>query len=307
MKRGPLLIAATLLLVGAGVVAFNNRGGGAGNGDLVNWNRQPRRDYRFVVEGPLPWNFTVYLVRTDRRIDQPFEGKILEVARDFEVKGMREKEGWTVRTEPIEVTEAERRLLWFHEAHGEFGTDTTFTVRLPERTVIQLTGDPKLERRDVITLAHEESGSHGCVIRDPKLGTLQRIWNDAEGAGHYYIKRQNHLRPFRFDDLAAGSFVVAARTDGHHWIARSTTLVAGKTLDLDTAGAPEGGGTVVCENGKAVLLLGGELPIPYPRETEDPYRATWDGVPPGKHVVLYPDGRRLDVVVVDGERVVAPK
>jgi hypothetical protein len=309
MRRFGLLTAASLAgllgALGAALPACNGSDGGGTA--LVNWNRRPKRDYTFTVSGPLPVNQTVYFSGTRRGLDVKTEGKLLlEPQRSFVVEGLHEGDRWVVRTEPVELSAAERRLLWHFERDGICDAQTELPLDLPERAVVRLTGDPRLERADVITLAHEASGTHGCAIRDPQHGTLQRIWNDAEGAGHYYGKRRNTVRPFAFDDFRAGEYVVAARTEGRQWLARRASLVAGETLDLDTAGAPEGGGKVVCEEGKAVLLLGGELPVPFPRVTEVVYRAVWDGVPPGDHAVLYPGGERRPVTVTDGGELVLP-
>ena len=97
------------------------------------------------------------------------------------------------------------------------------------------------------------------------------------------------------------SCVVAARTEGHQWMAVRADLTAGAKLDLDVGRQAEGGGSVVCEDPNATLLLAGEFPVPAPRlRTDLQYRGKWDGVPPGAHQIRYPDGRRVDIEVTEG-------
>ncbi len=309
MKTTALLVVGCAAAALGTALALRGCGGGGGGQQLVKWNEQPRGTLSFEVTGDtLPWNESVYYTVTERGVPQTAQLQFLRRDRTFSIADVRRGETWTVRSETDPASPAERRMLWYFERKGEArGVAETITLTLPGRAEIRLTGRPDSERRDDITLAHETTGTYGCVIRDPVAGTLQRIWNDAEKAGHYYIKRRNTKRPFRFDDFAPGDYVVAARTEGHHWIARRVELVAGKTLELDTEGAPEGGCRVVCDDPGGVLLLGGDLPIPDPRETEVNYRATWDGVPTGRHAMLYPDGTRMEFTCSEAAETVLPR
>ena len=103
-----------------------------------------------------------------------------------------------------------------------------------------------------------------------------------------------------------GTRVFYHRAFGHRSVEPELTQMSEETI-FDVAAQPAGGGTVVCEDGAAELLLGGDLPIPPVRLVADFFRARWTNVPPGKHAVRYPGGRVADVVVEDGGEVVLPK
>ena len=56
-----------------------------------------------------------------------------------------------------------------------------------------------------------------------------------------------------------------------------------------------------------MLLLGGDLPVPYPRQTDVLIRSRWDGVPPGRHALRRSDGRVVPIDVTDGESIDLPE
>ena len=91
------------------------------------------------------------------------------------------------------------------------------------------------------------------------------------------------------------------------WYARDPAWPGIVFRGLGMAAQPEGGGTVVCDDGGAELLIGGDLPIAPLRLVSEYFRARWTNVPPGKHAVRYRSGKVVEIVVEDGGEVVLPK
>ena len=191
-------------------------------------------------------------------------------------------------------------MLWMIDARGVLGGGNGQTVvQAPPRVRLGFLAPAGSGGPDSITLYHEETGTCATAYRDPRQALFLAIW-DADGGNAY--RNIAPPRPWQVDDFAPGTYVVGAHLTGRQWLARRVTLVAGETTELDAGGQPEGGATVICEDGDALLLLGGELAVPAPRITTTlQFRSVWRGVPPGTHVMRYPDGREVEVVAREGE------
>ncbi len=264
--------------------------------------------HRFRLEGPRPWNGALYFaVGAAIDGDEPYEGTILDESGVFYVAGPPHAP-YHVRSE-IRPTAAERRMLWMVDARGILGPGVSVApgarddaepvvARAPPRTRIIFRAPAGDGGPDAVTLVHEASGTSATAYRDPRQGYFLAIWDDVAGNAYRNIAP---ARPWSIDDFAPGEYVIAARLEGRQWTARRATLSPGVPLVVDAGVLPAGGGTVICEDGNAWLLLGGDLPVPAPRITTTLHlRSVWHGVPPGAHAVRYPDGREVEIAVEDG-------
>lgn len=274
----------------------------------------PPRDYVFRWSGDaadLPWNRTLYLLRTvDGRPQMPvglyfFEGE--EEARISASPGER----WWVHSEE-RPTPAVAKLLWTCRAEGAFGDEPTITVAIPPRATLELTGDEAANSGDdELAVAHEASGARLAAQRMRHRGLRWSCWDNAAAPGSEEWRFSEQLAPpspWRFRELRPGAaLVVAGRRVGRQWVARRVEFRAGETVVLDVAGQPEGGATVIAEEPRTEILLGGDLPLPPLRLTQDFYRAVWEGVPPGEHVARWPDGATSRFQAAAGQKVTLPR
>ena len=152
----------------------------------------------------------------------------------------------------------------------------------------------------------EGSGARLAAVRDPLKGLTFATWDTRHAPDPdpwIAATMTAPTRPWTWSDVRPGKFAIAARAEGRQWVARRVELKAGAAETFDVAAQPKGGGSVVCEEGAAELLIDGDVPVAPLRIVRDLFRTRWDGVPPGKHAVRFPDGRRVDVRVADGETV----
>ena len=258
----------------------------------------------------MPWNRTLY--PADARpgaVDASRTAIFFEGDPGAVVAG-RPGERWSLLSE-IAPNRAMTRLLWIYAAQGEFGEAREIDLPPRPRARIGLTGSEGVEKgADTITVSDEEGGTRLVAVRDPVGPVRFALW-DGSGSPEKEDWRVSdltgRLRPWTWAEVRPGKFAIAARCDGRQWLARRVELRAGATEILDVARQPPGGGTVVCDNPRAELLLGGDLPVPAIRIVQDFYRARWQGVPPGKHAVRYPGGRTVEVTVEDGATVQLPR
>ena len=203
-------------------------------------------------------------------------------------------------------SDAMRDTFWMYAETREFPTAPgTLSVRLPQRTRMRLSEGTSPYGTDVVTIYDETTKAAAWAVNDPvkALYTGYARGSDTDAFQRYAVNR-----PFETAEFRPGTYVVAAHVNARQWWAQRMTLEPGGTVELPTGEQPAGGGTIVCENGDALLLLHREFPIPMPyRRTDFRLRAQWDGVPPGPHRVRYPDGTEVDVTVDDGGRVELPK
>jgi len=259
-------------------------------------------EFTFRWHGPRPWNDTVY-VGTGEVLasSQRFPGRVLGELGEFVVGGV-PGGAYVVRTEPL-ITEAERALLWHVEVAGEFESQQPITLVAPQRARIRVQA-PGHGGPDELVLYDEETGTSGSALRDENKALFLCAWKGRDGNGY---RHRAPARPWVCDEFLPGPCVVAARTRGRQWVALRTDLSPGTDVRLDVGEAPEGGGTVICEDENALLVLDAEFPLPAPRISIDlAFRATWKGVPPGEHVVRHPDGHEVDITVEDGGEVRLP-
>ncbi len=258
--------------------------------------------FTFRWEGPRPWNDTVY-VGTGEMLatSQPFPGRMLGPPGEFVVTAPRGT-AYEVRTELI-LTDAERGMLWHVDSAGVFDTAEPIRIVAPQRSLIRIDGGPHAGP-DELVLYDEETGTSGSAIRDETKALFLCAWKGRDG-NSYRIRAP--ARPWVCNEFGAGSRVVAARTRGRQWVVLRAELSPGHEIRVPVGAAPTGGGTVHCDDENALLVLDDEFPIPAPRMAADlTFRATWEGVPPGEHVVRYPDGDEVDITVEDGGEVMLP-
>jgi hypothetical protein len=275
---------------------------------------QRSREYVFTWSGDpadLPWNRSLFLLRIEGGKPQPpiglhfFEGE--DEARVEGVPG----EKWFVHSEQYPTPQV-ARLLWTCRAEGVFGEETKIVVPLPRRATLQLTGDEgENAGDDEIGVTDRASGARLVAERTRHRGMRMALWDAAAAPdkdGWAFGDQLAPPSPWSFRELRPGGrFAVAARRRGRQWLLRDVDLVAGESVVLDVVAQPEGGGTVVADEPRTELLLGGEHPLPPLRLTEDFLRASWEGVPPGRHVARWPGGQTREFEVADGARVVLPK
>ena len=260
--------------------------------------------FRFILDGPLPWNETVYYATGDGIDgDEAYSGAILSSGGLFIVRGS-EGAPYHIRSEP-RPSAAEKRVLWMVEARGVLGdglTDITaeaIRVEAPPRALIRFEAPGGSAGPDSVTLFQEETRTRATAYRDPRSAFFLAVWDDHAGNAYRQLAPP---RPWVVQDFAPGRYVIAARTEGRQWAAWRAELSPERPFEIDSGVQSQGGATIICEDADALLLLNGELAIPAPRITTTlQYRAAWHGVPPGKHAVLYPDGRRVGVEVADDQ------
>jgi hypothetical protein len=299
-----------MLALALGALACDGASGPSGGAAPAQGEQAEKRLHHFRLLGPLPWNKTVYYA-IDDAIDAaaPYVGAIVGDNRVFVLSAPAEAR-FHIRSERLS-TEAERRMLWMVDSRGTLGDGVSDTnipiaeieeirdVTAPERAVVTLTAPAGSGGPDALTFYDEETGTCATAYRDPRHAYFLAVW-DADTANAY--RNVAPPRPWKLEDIAPGTYVVGAVTAGRQWTARRVEIGPRKPLEIDAGAAPAGGGTVVCEDSRALLLLNGELAIPAPRITAAlAYRSTWKNVPPGSHKVRYPDGREVDVDVVEGE------
>jgi hypothetical protein len=206
----------------------------------------------------------------------------------------------------LQPSAAMRSVFWMLDREGRFpDADARLTLELPPRSRVRLLAGSAPHGVDVVTLFQESTGTFAWALNDP---TKALFTGFALGADTDSYQRRAENRPFTTAEFRPGPYVIAARVNGHQWMARRAELTPGGTLELPTHLQPTGGGTVVCENGQAVLLLHGEFPIPMPyRRVDFRLRCQWEGVPPGRHALRYPDGTEVSIDVTDGARIDLPK
>ncbi len=297
MRRTALAAAAALLVAGCGWSGCSKPPAPVPATPL--W-------YRFRVTGPQPWNDTLH-VAVGEHVDDasPYEGVIVDEERVFQFEGLPGRH-WHIRSEAA-PTPAERRMLWMADATGVLPAEPPaepIEFAMPERARIRVRTSPSAGGPDQLTLYVEPTATApaacATAVRDPQVGLFIALFDARTGKGNAY-RLLAPPQPWDAEEFAPGACVVAARTAGHQWTARRADVSPGEFVEFDAEAQPAGGGTVVCEDASAVLLLGGTLGIPAPRlNTDLQFRARWEGVPPGTHRVRHGDGREQDVSVTDG-------
>lgn len=183
--------------------------------------------------------------------------------------------------------------------------DGAATLELPPRTRVRLEAGAAPSGVDVVTLFDAATGTSAWALNDPSKALYTGF---ARGADTDTFQRRAENRPFTTGEFKPRRYVLGARVNGRQWLARRVELAPGGVLELDCGAQPAGGGRVICENGEALLLIGGELPVPMPyRRSDFRLRCVWDGVPPGRHAVRYPSGIDVPIDVVDGGTIDLPK
>ena len=294
---GSLIAAATLLLAGCDGSAP----------DAAPADRPAPRTYFLRLVGDpqsMPWNRTLYLtLGTGERAAPPVPCVFFEDEPGVNLRAI-PGDAFLLRSEP-ETTPAVERMLWMTELRGVLGDAETIDVPLAARAEVVLTGrESDGGTDDVLTCFDEESGARLAAVRNSTKELRFAVWDAKSWRAHWMAAPP---RPWTWDESRPGRYVVAAHTEGRHWIALRAELRPGTPVILDVAAQPKGGGTVLCDAAGADLLLGGDLPVPCLRLTEDTLRARWTGVPPGRHAVRYPDGTVVAVEVADGAEVTLPR
>jgi len=264
--------------------------------------------YHFKVDGPrTSTNTLYYAVGKDVDSSHPYTGTIIDDFSVLLIEG-RPGDAYHVQNEPS-LTPAEKRMRWTVDARGTLGdaesaeSAESGTIVVTARARIHVLAPGGKGGPDFVTFYEEKTNSSACAVRDPARGLITAAWNTQSGNGNAF-RETAPARPWTLEEFAPGPCIVAARTEGHQWMAVRADIGPGTELDLDVGRQPPGGATVICEDRGALLLLAGEFAIPAPRvTTELQYRSKWDGVPPGKHKMRYPDGRVVDVIAKDGETV----
>lgn len=269
--------------------------------------RPPERTYLLRLAGDpawVPWNRTLFLTTAaNPRPDVPVGCIFFEDEPGVRVRGG-VGEPWRLRSE-TDVTAAVGRMLWMTDVSGVFGDEETIDVPLAPRADVVLTGaESEGATDDVLTCVDEASGARLAAVRNSAKGLRFAAW---DAASWRLYSMQAPPRPWVWDESRPGTYVLAARTAGRQWLARRAELRPGESVVLDVAAQPPGGGEVLCEAPGADLLLGGALPVPCLRLTEDTLRSRWEGVPPGRHAVRYPGGEVVPVDVADGAAVRLPR
>ena len=265
---------------------------------------EDRIAFHFELDGLRPRDNTLYYaVGSDVDGKAPYVGTIVDATSIFVIEG-RPGDAYHMRTEP-RMTPADTRMRWTVDLRGTLGDASTadgkvvVKVASPARARIHVVASLGMAGPDFLTLFDEGSKTAACAVRDPSFGMITAAWDSAAGNA---LREAAPPRPWVVEEFAPGRCVIGARTHGRQWMALRADVGPGTTIDMDVGRQPSGGGTVICEDSGAVLLLGGEFPIPAPRLTTNlQFRSKWDGVPPGKHKVRYPDGRVEDINVTDGD------
>jgi len=286
--------AAALALVCAATLV-------ACNGDSA---AQRALAFHFKLDGPRTSNNTLYYaVGDDVNGDAPYAAAIINNRSILVIEGL-PGDAYHVRSEPLE-TRADERMRWTISTRGTLGAAAdagganVSTIVAPARARVHVLAPPGMGGPDFVMFYDEKTNAAAGAVRDPTRGLITAAWDSEPGNAY---RDAAPARPFILDEFAPGPCVIAARTEGHQWMALRADVGPGAELDMDVGRQPKGGGSVICEDPIAVLLLAGEFPIPAPRlTTELQFRSKWDGVPPGKHKVRYADGRVVDVVATDGE------
>lgn len=302
--------AATVAVTGS----CDRTPGGSTSDPAPGTQKGPLRDYSFRWTGDesdLPWNRAVFISTTELgRLQPPIPVTFFEDTPQVKIAG-RAGEEWYALTE-ASPSPAMERLLWMMKRRGTFGEKDVIDLPMPKRASVRLTGEEgTTPGDDTMSVVHEESGARLVAVRGGIRGLHFAIWDPSQPAGKDDWRIADHrapMRPWVFNELKPGAtFVIAAKCDGRQWIVRRATLTAGAEIVFDVAAQPEGGGTVVCDDGGAELLIGGDLPIAPLRLVSEYFRARWTNVPPGKHAVRYRSGKVVEIVVEDGGEVVLPK
>lgn len=317
MRTSPALVAALVIAVTTTAGAVFHRLQDAGHGGTSDPPPEGTvEDHRFRVEGdPADWPYypKVYF-RTRPSGAAGDEGWSEWDASPFEADGTfvvpaPRRHAYQMLSE-LAPPQPMQRLFWMIRQRGTFRTDGTVEpVPLPPRARIRLLAGRAAPGDEIVTVVREgEDGQdavRGWFVNDPVKGVFEGFQGGDE-IGVFQRRALN--RPVVIDTFLPGTYVVAAKVPGKQWSARRMTLHANETVDVDGAAVPEGGGTVTCRDGDAVLLLDGELPIPFPwKDYRYRYVCSWSGVPPGRHAILHPDGRRSEFDLGDGATVEIPR
>ncbi len=261
------------------------------------------RLYDIALRGPRPWNDTLYAAAGEFDEAEALSGRIIDTWGRFTLEG-RPGETYLVRSEP-QPSAAERKMLWQIHAEGVLGELEAFEIQSPERAVVRVVAPKTSPGPDQLSVVREDTGTASTVIRDEAVSLFLCVFDKDDSRNWRDVCPP---RPFVWNQWLPGKCVLAGRTEGRQWIARRVDLNPGADVELNVGAQPRGGGTVICETAGALLLLRSDLPIAAPRiNTKQHYRARWDGVPPGKHTVRYPDGHVAPVSVVNDAVVSLPK
>jgi hypothetical protein len=308
-----IVVAGAILAAGAVWIA-----GGFGPGDVRPPDApgpdthppaaaQPRR-YTFRYEGDdadLPWNRTLWLTLEKRGRPQPVLAAIFVPGEgtDVPVEGVPGTR-WAADSE-ASPNRAIRRAMWTTHGEGVFGDETTIVLPIPPRALVRMSGDEQSEAgEDFLTVVDEEGGARLVASRRPVQALRLAVWDASQPEAKQDWRSWTTLapaRPWICNEVRPGvPLVLAAQVAGRQWVAQRVQLKAGEILDIDTAGAPKGGGTVICDDGGAELLLRGNLPVPPLRLSVDSYRVLWRNVPPGRHAIRRTGGATETIEVADG-------
>lgn len=263
-----------------------------------------------ATENELPWNRTVYVNVTEPGTPWEFQTVVFFPGTVESTIGGKPGCRWTASTE-LAPNHAMERMLWMVKAEGTFGDAGEVVLPVGRRPEVVVSGDEgSVPGPDWLTFTDEDGGGRLVAMRDANRGVRVALWDVKDAAARDDWRSWDHtapMRPWAFGEVRAGRFAVAARCAGRQWVAFRTDLVDGEQIPVDVTKQPPGGATVLCENPKAELLLGDDVPVPPLRLTQDHVRSRWEGVPPGRHSMRYPDGTRRTFEARDGAEVRLPR
>lgn len=263
----------------------------------------PPRVYHFQLDGERadhPFNDKVFFRVTTRDVWRDWEAGAIGEDGRFALEGG-SNERYEVRTEE-NPSEVEREVFWMLEATGRLPElDPTVTLALPPRTRVRIPVPEHHTSDAELSFVNEETWAVGTARNDPNTWLFEAIWRQGEQGNAY--RRPALPAPCTFGGFRPGKYALAVRVPGRQWWTQRVELEPDAVLDVPAAEQPEGGGTVVADEGGALLRLFGDFPVAAPRNRVDlRYRETWEGVPPGEHQVQWKDGRRTPVTIEGDER-----
>jgi hypothetical protein len=276
------------------------------------------RTYTFRWSGAdadLPWNRTLWIWTEAKQKDgtpaPPLGAIYFEGGdNDIPIEGV-PGTTWRAHSEQS-PNRAIDRVLWTAQHAGTFGDETSIELALPPRAYLRLTGDESTDPgEDTLSVVDEEGGARLVAVRNHLQALRFAIWDASKPPGKEDWRVATAAappRPWTWNELRPGvPFTIAAKCEGKQWLVRRVVLRAGEPTVFDVAAQPAGGGTLICEDPAAELLLHGDLPIAPVRVVQDFYRASWTNVPPGRHAIRHPDGSVVPVDVTEGGEVVVPR